>query len=74
MKRKPMTSDDLVEGLHESPNFDTWMDEVVRFAKDELGWSKKALASIRNSEGWDEYFKEGLTPKEAWSQEYSYGQ
>ncbi len=55
-------------------NFDTWMDEVVRFAKDELGWSKKALASIRNSEGWEEYFEEGLTPKQAWSEEYSAAQ
>ncbi len=59
---------------NQTTSFDTWMDQVVRFAKDELGWSKTALASIRNSEGWQEYFDEGLTPKEAWTEEYSYGQ
>ena len=59
---------------HETVTFEVWMDEVVRFAKDELEWSPKALASIRNAGGWEDYFNEGLTPKEAWSEEYSAAQ
>jgi len=54
--------------------FNHWMDEVIRFAREELKWTNEALASIPEAEGWREYFDEGLTPKEAWAEEYSAAQ
>lgn len=46
-----------------------WFNEVLRFAKEKLDWSPRALASI-DAEAWKEYFDEGLTPAEAWQEEY----
>jgi hypothetical protein len=53
----------------QAPRYDAWFDEVMRFAKEELNWSAKAIASI-DRVAWREYFDEGLTPKEAWQEEY----
>lgn len=51
--------------------FHAWMQDVITFARDELSWGEKALASIdQTAEGWEEYYNEGLTPREAWREEY----
>lgn len=52
------------------PCYEAWFAEVKRFAKEELKWSEKALASIEDAEGWREYYDDGLTPAEAWQEEY----
>ena len=63
---------DQTEGLKPLPEaqcYEAWFAEVVRFAKDKFQWSDKAIASI-DRVAWREYFDEGITPEEAWWEEY----
>lgn len=55
----------------ERRRFDEWMQEVKRIAE-LMGWGKTAIDSI-DEEAWKEYFNDGLSPSQAWSEELSYG-
>lgn len=59
-----------------APDFEAWMKEIKRIAKEELDWSKRAIESIDETaqQSWRDYFDEGLTPREAWQEEYSAAQ
>lgn len=49
--------------------YDAWLTEVRRLAKEELGWTRKALSDFPKWDGLREAFDEGLTPKEYWAEE-----
>ena len=60
--------------LADASGYEAWFRELKRIAKDELGWTKRALASIETTKSaMREYYDEGLTPDEAWEEEYSAG-
>lgn len=60
--------------IPESKTFKAWWEEFVRFGREELLWSEKSLALLPAEEFREMYFDEGLTPSEAWAEEYSAAQ
>lgn len=51
--------------------FEAWLKELKRIAKEKLGWSKRAIKSIDEVAMREFYFDEGMTPMEAWEEEYN---
>lgn len=58
-----------VYGDPKAGGFESWFAEFVRYAKEKLEWTEKALATL-DRDSYREYYEEGFTPEDAWWEEY----
>lgn len=59
--------------MKQKQTYEEWFAEVKRIAKERLGWSEKAIATI-DVVAWKEYYDDGFSPIDAWYEEYAAAQ